>query len=533
MLKVAEQDTIQKLKIALLKELPQHDTPIGLIHPYWARKPLNIIDLITTHLSNDGDVVYDPFVGSGTVAYSALSNKRRALASDLNPLAIYISDTVLSLADFTVSDLTKIEQFFLSLEDQYLKWFSCDKSCVVERIRYLVKGSYVNGNFELKPIEIITKTKVGKKWKGRLAKKPTQGFLLRTDSKYMSKPINFDKISLEENSRIAIPKGAKFSHFFDAANRATINFILSEIKKSRNGAKIKNALYFIVSSSIPLLRLSDKKASSQWPYWRPKTELTSRNPAFVIRKRVKAFIEAAEWAASRSHGAKKRACSALLGANEKDGYSVFESSVQDIIKKGVVRESVDLIITDPPYADQVPYLEYSELWNRLILGCSGKAKFSQEIVKTNAPKRKKDDADYIDRLSVGFEQCCKVLKKNGHFVFFYQDRNLEHWAEINRTLNKNNVFVVEVVALPKQRRSMKSVTTPGRTFDGDLLIIARKENVGINNKKSHLRLIEKTKPNSSKDEKFFFQYADIIRQGLIQRNLDEVAEVETDIYAIL
>lgn len=533
MLKIAEQlDVVQKLKRALLKELPQHDTPVGLIHPYWARKPLNIVDLITTSLSKPGDLVYDPFVGSGTVAYSALTNGRRALASDLNPLAIYISKTVLGLANFKTVELEKIEQFFSSLEETYEKWFLLDKEIFVERVRYSVTGVYTNGDFKLKPMEIVTKQKIGSKWTSRNALKPARNFEFKFDSTFLNKPINFEKIGLEENSRIAIPQGAKFSHFFDEPNRATLNFILNEIKKSKLSEKIKEALYFIVSSSVPLLRLSDKKASSQWPYWRPKAELTSRNPAFVIRKRVKAFIEAAKWSAERSVESKEYSLRGILKTDTLSGYSVFESAVQEIGEKGVFSQSVDLIITDPPYADQVPYLEYSELWNKLILNCSGKTRFHQEIVKTNAPRRKKDDLDYIDRLTEGFDECCKVLKANGFFVFYYQDRNLEHWAKINKTLNKNGVFVEEVIALNKQRRSMKTVTSPGRTFDGDLLVVARKSNVKSSGKKTHLHLISK-QTASKREYELFFKYADIIRQGLIKQNLDQVAKDESDVYAIL
>ena len=39
-------EQIIKLKKELEEESPEHDTPVGLMHPYWARKPMNIVSKI-------------------------------------------------------------------------------------------------------------------------------------------------------------------------------------------------------------------------------------------------------------------------------------------------------------------------------------------------------------------------------------------------------------------------------------------------------------------------------------------------------
>ena len=407
------------------------------------------------------------------------------------------------------------------------------KNQIIERIRYSVKGDYKNGQFSLIPTEVVLKDLKGKDWHGRKAKKVTKIFSFSCAEELVNSPINFSDIELEENSRIAIPKGALVSHFFDTPNMAAINCIYTEIQKAEVSDKIRETLFFILSSSLPLLRLSDKKASSQWPYWRPKTALTSRNPLFVIRKRVKSFLGAANWVQPQCHGSINLDAKSLYESTEK-GYFVFESAVQDIMRNGVRAESVDLIVTDPPYADHAPYIEYSELWNRLILQRSGKEHFGQEIVKTDAPSRDNDDESYIARLCEGFESCCKSLKSDGFLVFFYQDKNFAHWAAIRQALIKNDVSVVDVLALPKQRRSMKTVTSPGRTLDGDLLIIARKTSSAddIDIKKINSDFIYR-KPKQDDRAEFFLKYAELIREGLIHGNIDMIAEENKDIYAML
>ena len=49
--------------------VPRHDSPIGLVHPYWARKPLNVIDTLIEVLTQPGDLIVevrDPSALAGT-----------------------------------------------------------------------------------------------------------------------------------------------------------------------------------------------------------------------------------------------------------------------------------------------------------------------------------------------------------------------------------------------------------------------------------------------------------------------------------
>jgi len=54
------------------------------MHIYWAKKPFNITGLVIQKLSRPGDVVFDPFLGSGTTVVEALRARRKAVGIDLN-----------------------------------------------------------------------------------------------------------------------------------------------------------------------------------------------------------------------------------------------------------------------------------------------------------------------------------------------------------------------------------------------------------------------------------------------------------------
>jgi len=58
---------------------------------YPAEKPAEVADVLIRQSSNHGDVVCDPFMGSGSVGMAALRLGRRFLGNDLNPEAVRVA----------------------------------------------------------------------------------------------------------------------------------------------------------------------------------------------------------------------------------------------------------------------------------------------------------------------------------------------------------------------------------------------------------------------------------------------------------
>jgi DNA modification methylase len=465
---------IKELRLALQALKPWHDSPIGLVHPYWARKPLNVVDTIITKLSRPGESIMDPFMGSGTIVLSALTHGRSAFGSDINPLSIFLVKAILELG-LEPDSIKKYADSFLSLlRDSVLPWYKVkNKNEYIERERFTVIGKYENGRFSLQRTETITKMRKGDKWIGRRTYNEHDKLVIESkpNSQLISIPVDFEKLELLPNSRIAIPKGAKLSHYFTKTNRAAINYALSLSEQKGLTKEEKTFRRLLVSSSLPLLRLSDKKASSQWPYWRPKKLLTSRNPVIVFEGRVESIKNMVSWVNERIP---KYYFVKEFSKSNSLLVSVEKRAVQDLPRRFKCDQKFNLILTDPPYSDQVPYLEYSSLWISLLELGKIKKLYSQEIVRSDCPIRANDSADYIRRLSKGFDACCRLVHKNGHVVWFYQDYDLLHWRKLNDIAKKNGMVMVDVIPIPKQRRSMKTVTSPGRTLDGDLILIFKK-----------------------------------------------------------
>jgi len=82
-------------------------THMYLMHKFWARKPHNVVAEYIKRYSRKGEVVLDPFVGSGVAAIEALKLGRKAVAIDLDPISTFITRMTLIPVD-----LSKIKDAF-------------------------------------------------------------------------------------------------------------------------------------------------------------------------------------------------------------------------------------------------------------------------------------------------------------------------------------------------------------------------------------------------------------------------------------
>ena len=534
-------EKVLELRRKLASTQPAHDTPLGRLHPYWARKPLNIIRQIIKTLSSERDFVLDPFMGCGTTVFGCLFENRNVIASDINPLSSLIVEGSLNLCKKPQEQLSILSEFVEAFRDETTPWYSYNSGeNIIERERYCVKGQFENGDFKLIPQEFILKTQMGNRF-GNRKSISRRDIVFEERSKrfesFLSSPINFEKYKLTANSRIAIPRGALLSHYFTSRNRASINYAMRLIEKTADNDGIRRMLKFFLSSSLSLLRLSDYKASSQWPYWRPKEKLTSRTPIFIFNRRLEEFKKAQKWLLANTP---------MFQLNEFGRNKENKQFLQVIVKKASIQEirkqsinkKVDLVLTDPPYGDQVPYLEYSSLWiNSLGLSIC-KNDYEEEIVKTDAKGRQIHASKYLNKLLLSLDICAEVLKEGGYLAWFYQDPLIQNWAALHKKSTEIGLQFKIVIPLPKQRRSMKTVTTPGKTFDGDLLLIFQKKENGTlqfsSSKELKRGAMQAALKNiKSSNSSFFSSYSRIIQKSFEQGWIDELASRYSDFRAIL
>ena len=88
-------------------------TAIYNMHTYWSKKPHDAIREYIRHYTQPGDVVLDPFCGSGGTALAALTEWRKAIAIDRSPAATFITKNYC-----TPVDVGELQRAFEELEQK-------------------------------------------------------------------------------------------------------------------------------------------------------------------------------------------------------------------------------------------------------------------------------------------------------------------------------------------------------------------------------------------------------------------------------
>lgn len=112
--------------------------------------------------------------------------------------------------------------------------------------------------------------------------------------------------------------------------------------------------------------------------------------------------------------------------------------------------SIDLVVTDPPFADAVMYSELSDyfyVWLRRALGSTYTREFGRALVDdrreaVHNPVRGRDAAFYTDVLTTVFTECNRVLKAGGRLAFTFHHGGEVAWRSVEDALVEAR-FLVE------------------------------------------------------------------------------------------
>ena len=115
--------------------------------------------------------------------------------------------------------------------------------------------------------------------------------------------------------------------------------------------------------------------------------------------------------------------------------------------------SVDLVLTDPPYFDNIPYSELAEFflpWLRLLDVVSDRR--DVESIRLQSLVARRGDPESIERYTIGlreaFDEIGRVLKTKGIFIFSYRHTEPAAWLALARAINPCQFSAVRVLPAP-------------------------------------------------------------------------------------
>lgn len=459
--KKSSSNQVEKLREELNKITATNKSPLYNNMLYWSQKPYNVTDLILDLFTKEGSTVMDPFMGSGVTLIESLKKKYnlKSIGVDINDVPIFLCKTSLTeTLNSTIDELDEIVDKVKKLNEcYYTKCPTCgNDKAIIKKIIYDTKPA-----FKINDI-IYNCTCNSKDLHKDYDKNDIDEFMKK-------RSINTIKnISLIENSRIAVKSNERISDKF--SNRSF--YVLDQIKQiidNNKKSKSYNLFNYLLTSIIHKSKILDVKMSSQWPLWIPVNNCIERNVVSLFCNSVESYIQSYNYI--------------------KDNYYLnsFVSNIKDlktnkslIIKKGIQfidstqipDESVDLVITDPPYLGQVPYSEYMQLYQAFL---ENDIDYESEIVITNAKNRKKDYNDYLTLMNDAFKNVSRMLKNDSYMFLYFHDSSLTVWNDLIKIFDKNDLIFKTSIHISKSQKTLKKILDPKKTMNGETLLVFKKE----------------------------------------------------------
>lgn len=450
---------IYSIKKKISKIKPTNKNPLYQSHLYWSQKPFNISDLLIEELTEEGDIVFDPFMGSGVTVIESVYLNRKSIGVEINELPIFIVDTLLrkvgnkeTLNDF----LLDFEDFIEGLNKYYKTWSSqMDDYGIVKKVIFDRESPFAEPM-----IKEIHYQHIGDRT--NYIKEPDifdlEQFFMNNGYEYIN-----DYVMLP-NSRLAVYKEQSVKSLFTPRALCIINDIL-EYESKLEDQNYKDIIRYILVSSIHLIKITDLKSNSQWPLWTPKENCLEKNAVDVIKRRIRLFFNSFNYVNQNFKNTIKRA----LNFNEllSDGdYYIINKGTQHLNNEDIPDNSVDLVITDPPYLGQVLYSEYMQLYYPFL---NLKFNLEDEIVISNAEGRSKDEESYFDLLEQSIEKITRKLKKGKLMCLYFHDSNLNVWNNLINITNKYGLYFLGQVHIYK-KLTLKNILSPKKSLQGDSIL---------------------------------------------------------------
>ena len=453
------------------------------MHKYFARRPYNVFANLINHYSEENDIVLDCFCGGGVTVYESIAQNRKSIGVDLNPLATFITE--MQIFDGDITDVEKLYDdfiknmkskyqniYYVKFDDDegYIEWMEwayktkcpeCNTKIILSEENKVRNGYYKSANEDCTcrlgikrldtipdGIETLRIKYFSKKLGSFKVKEYTDVLEVGEAENYLNSqntninpdvelPLDMDR---QFEDRLKEKGIIYYSDLFTKRNFYVNVILFNEILNLKgNLPDVQlDQLYFLFSSS---LRYSNNmtRVTKNWEggnptsmdkhaFWLPN-QFVENNIFSILEKRSKAIIKGFKYSKENLMSSVEQKFNFESLINKGD-YLILNQSSSEL---NIPDNSIDVIITDPPYGSNVQYAELSIIWNVWYEHYKKKETYlyvdEEAVMNRRLPEElgRKDSKFYEEMLYNVFRECYRVLKPKGYLVFTFNNKNINVW----------------------------------------------------------------------------------------------------------
>ncbi len=333
------------------------------VHGYFTKQAWNVVQEYIQHFSQKGDLVLDPFGGSGVTAIEAMMIDRRAIHLDLNPMSVFLVDSLTRPVK-----TMELQNSFKRIKDSYestLNHFENPSDFIEDALK---KYPY--------PKDFI------------LPKGSDVGVVQDLFSKQQLAQLAFLKFLIlhEKNEDI---KKALLLAFSSSINKFNLTFHYTKTDGGGDSAVFRYYRYRIAPQpdQLDLIKIFETK----------------------IKKVINAKYE----------------IEYKLNRETIKNLQVIQGTATNL-KSFLEKESIDYIYTDPPYGKKIPYLDLSVMWNAWLDLKVTEQDYALEAIEGGEHQKSKADYNDLMAQSIKEMYRVLKFDRWMSFVFAHKDPEFWH-----------------------------------------------------------------------------------------------------------
>lgn len=173
-----------------------------------------------------------------------------------------------------------------------------------------------------------------------------------------------------------------------------------------------------------------------------------------------------------------------FGIEVKNNDEFLSGSRRFMVKQGssieldIKSESVDFVVTDPPYFDSVQYSDlaaFFRVWLKQML--PNEANWNYNVEESAVDLNGTGNGQYTNVLGRIFSECNRVLKKErGRLIFTYHHWNPKGWAALTKALKRSNFILINRYVVHSENPISVHIANMKSLKHDAILICAPKQN---------------------------------------------------------
>ncbi|MHC4616934.1 MAG: DNA methyltransferase [Planctomycetota bacterium] len=479
-----EADTYRRAPFALSVKAGKN-SPIYNAHSYHTKVPPEGIVPYIEHYTEPGDLVLDPFCGSGMTGVAALMTGRHAVLNDLSPAAVHIAH------NYTMPvDLDALQREFMRIQEavkdefDWLYGTTCDRCGGQASVQYAIwsdvfKCGRCGSEVVLWDVAVDSDTgKVARRFacptckaewsKRQLTRIRSDMVLIRYRCPVCSPSIGERRATPEDTAHLSeiqeqdipywypdveidsgremmrhglLKRGlSRTTDFYTKRNLWAISALWESVTQIGD-EHLRSSLRFLVTAILHratfLNRLRPSRAGDPLSGTLYVGALTREDHVGLLSERKLAQV-----------------LKSLRYTRKGSSVAVIKGSATSLTS--VANESIDYIFTDPPFGENIFYADCSILWESWLQDYTDE---SLEIVCNDRRVGEpfKTLQDYQDLMTAAFGEMSRVLKPGRWISVVFHNSDDRIWQSILDAAETAGLELAEINAFDKVQLSFKGV----------------------------------------------------------------------------